>query len=265
VVDARQPQRPVYVTVTRFAQLTSLGRSSVYRLIREGKPVCQWHSQIHAQFGVFQAPPKTKRRAVVEEIADDEASGDLAAIGFDAGSFEAAMGTLRQRLTGTGQAYFGDIEAVFRDGLKAKKVTQVTCPHCAKRFRHYLIDLTVRLATAKLILDKLVSPSGGGEDDEPRFDASLGVEEMSTEQVRALAFPTREDLDEALSPEHNPASRADWVAGVHRRHRQGFHVGDTELEEATEALREMQRLRTECDSFMRSTEAISGLSFGRAA
>ena len=72
---------------------------------------------------------------------------------------------------GGGAGNVGEIESVFRDGLKVKRAVQVTCPHCKKRFRHYLADMGVRLGTTKLILERLVCPErdGGAYDEEDSF------------------------------------------------------------------------------------------------
>jgi hypothetical protein len=99
-------------------------------VLADGQPVCNWHAQIHAEHGTLNAPGKKKwAKATVEEV-EASANGDgVADLDLDIpGGLDAVMGTLRQRVAGTGREMFGEIEAVFRDGLKAKKATQGHLP-----------------------------------------------------------------------------------------------------------------------------------------
>jgi hypothetical protein len=60
---------------------------------------------------------------------------------------------------------FSEIEAVFRDGLKAKRAVQITCPKCSHGFRHYLADLqevtTSRWPTCTRTRLRRASPARG--------------------------------------------------------------------------------------------------------
>jgi hypothetical protein len=115
---------------------------------------------------------------------------------------------------------------------------------------------TAQAAVVRMLLDRYAPVEG--ERVTPTAP-NAPIEEMSTAALRAEAFPVGENLSERM--QMNPAVRAERVAAVHSRWKRGFHVRPDELEEAKQELDALQSLRTEADSFMRSTEPIAGLSF----
>lgn len=164
--------------------------------------VCSWHKKLFGEYGTLQPPSRTHPVArEVEPLPDED---DVTVNGSSAASTNGAAPTngeaalsMRERIDRSAQESYEEIEAALRRALKGTtKAKGVKCPNCGDAFKVLLPDHTAAIASAKLLLELVVSRPKPPEEERPLPTYGDGempdYGSMTTAELRRLAFPGQE-------------------------------------------------------------------------